>query len=259
MKQFILVVCVVFSLNGFSQIKCDMQNHYGDFIKLTKKNSTNDEYLSQDVVKVDSQYCFADYVNNNLRHIEYLIWHFCPNYSFCKDSLKKIKDSLALQSAFNAVMQEDSLFNAVMLELTTKVIDKTVPKDTITMEKLLNIAVKYFYVPKITEQGYYVGKVCSMINGIKETEQERKPFLEAFSWVSISKHYYGKEYNMQDELASAIKELYKLNLGVDEKERLLRARGAVFMQMFYNKKLRDMLLYEYENKKEYLPFVLSDM
>ena len=50
-----------------------------------------------------------------------------------------------------------------------------------------------------------------------------------------------------------------MNLGVDKEERLLRARGAVFMQMFYNQKLRDMLLYEYEHKKDYLPFVLRDV
>jgi hypothetical protein len=64
---------------------------------------------------------------------------------------------------------------------------------------------------------------------------------------------------MYDEFVNAIKELYKINLGVDKEERLLRARGAVFMYMFHNQKLRDMLLYEYENKKEHLPFVLLDI
>ena len=257
MKQFILVLGIAFSVQVFSQETCDIQRYYGDFIKITKKNNGKKDYLYREFVKVDSQYCFADYVNNNLLYVDFFT-SFCSN---CRkdDLLIHIDDSIELQSAFIAMLQEDSLFNAVMQELTAKVINKTVSKDTITMDALLNIAVKYFYVQKITEEGYYAGKVCWGINGILETEQERKPFIEAFAGVSIVTRYYDKTYNMQNELVNTIKELYNVNLGVDKEERLLRARGAVFMQMFYNQKLRDMLLYEYEHKKDYLPFVLRDV
>jgi hypothetical protein len=227
-----------------------MQSHYGDFMKVTKEKG----YVERMFVKVDSRYCFADYVNNNLKHLNFLTFYFiCPS---CNPKDLMNIDSLSLQSAFIAVLQKDSVFNAVMLELTEKVIEKTVPKDTITMNTLLNSAVKFFYVYKITEDGYYAGKVCEVLNGLAETESVRKPFVEAFALASIIEHYVDEEYNMYNELANAIKELYKINLGVDNKERLLRARGAVFMQMFYNQKLRDMLLYEYKQQKEYLPFVL---
>ena len=258
MKQLILVFSIVFSFQVFSQTTCDLQNHYGDFIKITKKSYKDIEYLNHNVVRVDSQYCFADYVNNNLRHIEYLLFCFYSNSH--NDSLKKIDDSLTLQSVFTADIQSDSLFNSVMSELTAKVINKNVPKDTITMNALMNIAVKFFYMNKISEEGYYSFKICTAINGIKETEQERKPFIEAFSFVSITKYYMSnREYDIYNDIRDVVKELYKVNMGVDEKERLLRARGAVFMQMFYNKKLRELFLYEYEQKKEYLPFVLTDI
>jgi hypothetical protein len=51
-----------------------------------------------------------------------------------------------------------------MTELVSKSIDKKTTKDTITMDKLLNIAVKYFSITKINEQGAYVGKVCVGLN-----------------------------------------------------------------------------------------------
>jgi len=256
MKKFILIVSLAGSIQAFSQTKCDIQNHYGDFIKVRKENYNGKEYLNRGFVKVDSQYCFANYINNNLHRLRFLTFSFIsPNYYYQND-LINIEDSL-LQSAFVSVLQQDTVFNAVMQELAEKVIDKTVPKDTITMNTLLNTAVKFFYVYKITEDGHYAGKVCEVANGLAETETERKPLIEAFALASIIEHYTDKEYNMYNELGHAITELYKLNLGVDKKERLLRAKGAVFMQMFYNQKLRDMLLYEYERQKEYLPFVLD--
>jgi hypothetical protein len=258
MKQFILALGVALSFQVFSQTKCDIQNHYGDFIKIMKKNSDDGkEYLTPYFIKVDSQYCFAELVNNNAEFIYFLWVGFRQNYR--PNDLIKIEDDIALQSAYIIQLQEDSVFNILMSELTAKVVDKTVPKDTITMNALLNIAVKYFYVKKISEDGYYMGKVCGGINGIKATELESKPFIEIFASSYIMKHYYGEKYNMQNELVNAIQELYNINLGIDKEERLLRAQGAVYFLMFNNQNLREMLLYEYENKKEYLPFVLKDM
>jgi hypothetical protein len=70
------------------------------------------------------------------------------------------------------------------------------------------------------------------------------------------KNYQGTEFNMYDEFVKAIKELYKVNLGDDRDEILLRAQGGMFLLMRNNKNLRKMLISEYEMKKEFLPFVL---
>ena len=53
-----------------------------------------------------------------------------------------------------------------------------------------------------------------------------------------------------------IRELYKINLGVDNNERLLRAQGALFFIIRNNGVVREMLLSEYEKRKEILPFVI---
>jgi hypothetical protein len=145
-----------------------------------------------------------------------------------------------------------------MSDLVAKTIEKSIPKDSISMDKLLNVAVKYFSILKITEDGYYAGKVCTGLNDIKKTEKVRKPQLEAFCFSSIMKYYQGTEFNMYDEFVKSIKELYKINLGVDRSERLLRAQGAMYFLMRNSENLKKMLRSEYELNKVILPFALKD-
>ena len=130
-------------------------------------------------------------------------------------------------------------------------------KDTITIDELLNIAVKYFSINQINEDGYYIGKVCGGQNILSKTETERNPSVEEFCVSSIVKHYQSQEFSMYDEFVKAIKELYKVNLGIDKNERLLRAQGAMCLLMKMNENLKDMLLKEYERNKDNLPFVLK--
>lgn len=134
--------------------------------------------------------------------------------------------------------------------------DSEMVKDTITVDGLLNIAVKYFSINQVNEDGLYVGKVCSGQNILSKTEPKRNRAVEDFCVSSIVKHYQGTEFNMYDEFVKAIKELYKVNLGIDKHERLLRAQGAMCLLMKMNENLKNMLLKEYETNKDHLPFVL---
>ncbi len=145
-----------------------------------------------------------------------------------------------------------------MNKLTEKIINKLnyIP-DIISINTLQNIAVKYFYIYNINKSGDYIGKLCGGFNGVAQTEPKRKPFVKAFCFNAIANHYQGKTYNMYNEFVKGIKELYTINLGVDKEERLLRAQGAMYMFMKNNNKLKELLLFEFENKKEYLPFILK--
>ncbi len=89
-------------------------------------------------------------------------------------------------------------------------------------------------------------------------ENERKPFIEAFCFSSILKHYQSEEFSMYDEFVKSIKELYKVNLATDKDEKLLRAQGAMFILMRNNENLKKMLMKEYEKNKEFLPFILTE-
>jgi len=66
---------------------------------------------------------------------------------------------------------------------------------------------------------------------------------------------------MYDKLVKGVKgvkEVYKINLGIDTDDRLLRAQGALYMYMRKNKALTELLLSEYKKRKEFLPFVILD-
>ena len=146
--------------------------------------------------------------------------------------------------------------NDLLRTLSEKALNPAFVPDTVSIDDVLNVAVKFFNIKGVTKDGHYAGKVCSGINGIKETLPERQPHLEAFSFSTILQNMKEEEENMHDEFVKAIHELYKLDLGVEKEDRLLRAQGVMFSLMRNNDQLRMLLLSEYEKKKEYLPFVI---
>ncbi|MDR0970240.1 MAG: hypothetical protein LBM67_06865 [Lentimicrobiaceae bacterium] len=250
------IILTLISIQGFGQKQCDIKNHYEDFISVQKYIYNEKSYLIKSVVETKKKSCFSDLVNNNLAFIDYLLTNFSSNANY--QNLLELTDSIAIRNKYFNDLKKDSLFNSVMTDLVNKTIDKKIQKDTISMDKLLNVAVKYFSIMRLTDEGHYVGKVCVGLNDIKKTESERKPFIEAFSFSSIFKHYQSEEYSMYDEFVKAIKELYKVNLGIDKDEKLLRAQGAMFLLMRNNENLKKMLKNEYEKQKDYLPFILAD-
>lgn len=258
MKKLILTIIIltIISIQGFGQKQCDIKSHYEDFISVQKSIYNEKAYLIKRVVEAQKKSCFSDLVNNNPMFIDYLLTNFSSNANY--QNLLELSDSIAIRNKYFNDLKKDSLFNSVMTDLVNKTIDKKIPKDTISMDKLLNVAVKYFSIMRLTDEGHYVGKVCVGLNDIKKTESERKPFIEAFSFSSILKHYQSEENSMYDEFIKAIKELYKVNLGIDKDEKLLRAQGAMFLLMRNNENLKKMLKNEYEKQKDYLPFVLTD-
>lgn len=258
MKKLILttIILTLITIQGYGQKQCDIKTHYEDFISVQKSIYNEKAYLTKRVTETQKKSCFSDLVNNNPMFIDYLLTNFSSNANY--QNLLDLPDSIAIRNRYFNDLKKDSLFNSVMTDLVNKTIDKTTPKDRISMDKLLNVAVKYFSIMRLTDEGHYVGKVCVGLNDIKKTESERKPFIEAFSFSSILKHYQSEEYSMYDEFVKAIKELYKVNLGIDKDEKLLRAQGAMFLLMRNNENLKKMLKNEYEKQKDHLPFVLTD-
>ena len=257
MKRLLLILSIgLITVNSFSQNNCNIEEQYQKIFKIEKQKYGEREYLVKTVNRVDSNSCFSDLVNNNGQYIDYLRTHFSDKSNY--KELMNINDTIELQNEFIKSLENDSTFNVVMNKLTEKITNKDqyIP-DTISMNELLNIAVKYFSIIRITEKGYYSGKICTGINGLKQTEKIRKPQVEAFCFTTIFNNYRGEQFNMYNEFVKGIKELYKINLGIDDDDRLLRAQGAMYMFMRSNEKLRELLISEYENKKKYLPFILE--
>jgi hypothetical protein len=256
MKIFFLILGIVITTaTSFGQQNCEIIKNYGDFIKIRKEKHLDQEFLVSDVVATKGDYCYSKALNANLDYFNYLLTNYYSMRLTYQDLLK-ITDTVVLQKTFIDSLQKDSLFNAVMTEYFATTIEKKLPKDTVSMDSLMNIAVKYFAILRLNQDGDYMGKVCTGMNLLQKSEKNKRPQLGAFCFSSIMKNYQGTEFNMYDEFVKAIKELYKVNLGDDRDEILLRAQGGMFLLMRNNKNLRKMLISEYEMKKEFLPFVL---
>lgn len=256
MKFYWILLILFIAVTSYSHPYCNIQQEYHKIFKISKHKYQEREYLLKDINKLDSSSCFADLVNNNEQYFDYLLNHFSNNSNY--DALLSMDDSVARQNLFINSLENDSLFNSVMNKLTLMITNKEqFTPDTISMDELMDIAVKYFEINQIRDDGAYIGKICAGFNGIINTEGTRKPYLEAFCFSSIIKNYKNDKYNLYKEFVNGIQELYLINLGIDLKERLFRAQGAIYLFMFNNSTLRDLLIMEYKNKKQYLPFVLD--
>lgn len=237
-----------------SPAQCDIIASYGDFITIEKANYKGRDYLTKKAINPPEGHCLSALIDSNLSYINYLITNFTDNRSY--GQLLAIDDSASLQTTYIQQLQQDTIFNGVMEQLTNGTIHKR-DKETYSTDEILNIAVKYFSIPSLQGENY-TGKICAGINDIKSTEKYRSPQLEAFCFSSIIACVRKPGNKLIQEFTSEVKELYKVNLGVDANERLLRAQGALFMAMRSNTYLRTMLKEAYELKKEQLPFVWAD-
>lgn len=254
---YTIILSIIISIQGMGQNGCDITKHYDEFISVQKSSYNGNSYLSIRVTESNKKSCISEWVNSNPAFFDYLLSNFSSNANHA--ALLDLKDSIAIRKKYFDDLKKDSLFNSIMVDLINKTINKKTPKDSITMDQLLDIAVKYFSIIRINEDGYYVGKICVGYNDIKKTEKERKPIIEAFAFSSILKHIQSEEFKIYDDFVKSIKELYKINFGIDKEERLLRAQGAMYVLMKNSDQLRKMLKSEYEKQKQYLPFILTEI
>ncbi len=252
MQSLLLLFLALIVINISSQETCNIQDDYVNIFKIEKKTNGQKEYLLKTINELDSTSCFFKIINNNEHYVSYLMNSFTSNIK--REELLELSDPIELQSHYVRLLKNDSIFNEVM---NTFVYQNGGVLDTVSLDELLNIAVKFFSIIRITEKGQYVAKVCSGINGLKKTESKRSPQVEAFCFSTIWMNYEVGESGMYAELVKGIKQLYKINLGIDESEKLLRAQGAMYMFMKNDKVLTNLMIEEFQRKKEFLPFVLE--
>ncbi len=254
-KVAFLFLLTLFGNLSQAQNRCQVKDLYGDFITTYKYEIGGQSYVSKQIIVPVKKSCLSAFVTQEKSMMDYLLTNFSNPVP--QELFAAAKDSLAIRKIYLAELKKDTLFAQVMNELQAKVIEKKMVKDTIDMDDLMNVAVKYFTIIRTSPDGGYSGKVCAGINGVKGTQTKRQAFVEAFAFSSILKHYQSKEYSMYKEFSDAMRKILPIQLGDDSNERLLRAQGALFVLMSQNEKLQKMLREEYEARKENLPFVLK--
>ncbi len=121
---------------------------------------------------------------------------------------------------------------------------------------LLKVAARFFYPAGISKSGKFRAHICVGINGLKDYEGERDLLVEAFCYQSIWTELGSPQVGIHDEFITILGEIRKLGLSSDEKTRIARAQGAAWIAMATNPKLKKLLLSNYRERQQILPFVL---
>ncbi len=251
-----LLHLVVFGLllvtgQTYAQSKDNPLQNYSDFLEILFYEST--PYIK--VKKIDATSSHAAVVNEQSSFWEFITTNYIARLDY--DALQQIKDTTVVEKQVMHHMEQDTTFNHLVRTYQAKVIDHTQPKDTVTIDNILNVAVKFFNITGINTQGHYTGRICVGIHALPKTEKKRSPYLEAFAFDAIINHLTSETYPFYDDYKESIYNVYKLNLGTNDEEQLLRTQGAIFIQMFQSPQLKQLLLDEYERKKDILPFILK--
>lgn len=257
-KLFSVLTIFLCLIGNTLQLKAQKENiftNFNNFVKVDRSVDKQQVYLSIVAKEVNEKVKGANYINQQLMAWDYLLVNYTQPMDY--DKLEQISDTIILQKTVIQQLSKDSIFNSIVKQYVHKVIDKTQSKDTVSLNSIMNIAVKFFNINKITPEGYYSAKICVGINDIKTIEPKRFPFIEAFAFDIIMENLNNETYNIYPYFVKSIERIYQLNLGIDENERLLRAQGALFIQMLQSNQLKQLLQDEYEKKKAILPFILS--
>lgn len=255
MKYLLLFSMFFLQLDLSAQDTPPVHEYYSEIFEISREKYEDREYLRREVKELGEGHPLAPIVNNNRIFLDYWLINFVDSGLYSR--LAEVEDNEELREEFLTSLKKDSSFDPLMARFSERALNPAFVPDTVSMDEVLNVAVKYFNIQGITEEGSYKGKVCSGLNGITQTLKERRPALEAFCFSAILQNLRGEEYNMYKEFVAAIKELYRQDLGVDRDERLLRAQGAMFSLMRNNTQLKKMLLADYEKRKNFLPFVIA--
>lgn len=223
--------------------------------KVEKQQYKERTFLMTSLKNVPESEPLGKVIKANRVSLRYLLSNFS---AMNHKELKAIKQPKKLQQAFISDLSQNKDFvNIIETALKPSLKPKQTIRDTVSMDQVLNIAVKYFNVLRITPKGNYALKVCAGINGIRQTEAKRQPHIEAFCFAAILKNYRNPKGLLRSEVMRVGRKLYKVKLGLKPKERLLRAQGALFFMMYNSEVLRKVLKDAYNEKKASLPFVMK--
>ncbi|MEA3446847.1 MAG: hypothetical protein U9Q98_00135, partial [Bacteroidota bacterium] len=255
-KILIFLTGTIITCSVYAQANDSIISFYNKMFTIEKNVHNERAYLFVSINDLSGNSKLVSLINNNKKHLDYLLTHF-SGYTQQQD-LYEIDNENKLHDAFIAYLKNNKKFNKIMRDFVSNTInmEKHIP-DTVTMDEMLDVAVKFFYIKDITKEGYYNAQICIGINGIKETSEVRKPQLEAFCFSVIFSNFQSEQNIVYDELVNGVTDVYNLSLGTDEDEKLLRAQGAMYMYMRHNEKLKDLLLTAYNKQKQELPFVLK--
>ena len=117
----------------------------------------------------------------------------------------------------------------------------------------MDVIVKYFEITSVDSRGNFKTRMGISEDGLVSTLDKRHPLLEVYCLHIIKAHQY-KAYQAMEKGKRVIK---KLQLGLNEADKLRRAQGVLYAIVSQDEAFRTVVLDDYDSKKESLPFVLN--
>ncbi len=252
MRLFLLLLLLPFSVPA--QEACRAEDHYDKWIAFERESHKGLTYTGRGINDSAGGYCYASLVQGRHLFFDYLLIHAtAPDFY---KRLEAVKDPAHLRTTAVQLLQQDTLFSNTLNRLIACTIAGTKPKDTLDLEDVLDVAVKFFNIDGISKAGGYKSHVCVGLNGIKETMKKRNLPLEAFCINAIMGRYQSEEEDsLRNEFTANAQAMASVSLGTDSTAQLHRAQGAVYLLMWRSELLRRTLREAYEAQKAVLPFV----
>ncbi len=258
MRKLLFVILALMFGKAQAQNPCHLKDYWQKIYVLDTSMYRQRVHYYIDVKALPESHKCAPDINSHLTELQYIRSNF-TGFKSKKEILKSIPDSVTRQRKLVDLLQKDTL----CMQTVTRWGDAwqgKYPKDTVSLNTLMDIAAHFFYLDRQLTDGSLAGHVCTGLNALNSLQTERKPLVEPFVFRTIYDNFIGKstgKYNLHDEYVKAVKEIYKIDLGKVNEHRLVLAQGAMLMYMFENEVLKSVLIEAYEKQKEHLPFVLE--
>ena len=238
----------------------EVKSKYGQFIVAIEKAGFNDRtYIDKKVVIPTEDTTLGRFVEQNLGFIELLKTNYT---TITSDEFAGIKETAVLQEKYIAALKKDELFNQYFLPFIChfynsegiEIVGFDAKKKAFSIDEVMDIIVKYFEVTSVDSRGNFKTRIGISEDGLVSTLDKRHPLLEVYC-LHIIKAYQYKAYQAMEKGKRVMK---KLQLGLNENDKLKRAQGVLYAIVSQDEAFRAVILDDYNSKKLSLPFLVNE-
>jgi hypothetical protein len=272
-RLLLLAVCVAFTflkspaIYGIDFDRKELEKEIMNRLVLKQSTHQNRNFFYIEILKeIKSAKEISDlgnqFIEDNYLYINYLSKYLNP--SFLKNRDQSIEDPDSVKNKFNEYLIENKkilnpIFELFSLFLKSKGHGLTgfvgePKKKEFTFDQMKAIAVRNILPYKMTKKGRPGIKICVAGEGYKDFP-DRNKHLEAFSFESVINGL--KQGKLDKKIEESMNVVGKLKFSTDNDTAIKRAQGAFWWFFFHDKDFEKLLLDSYNNKKDYLPFVIT--
>ena len=239
---------------------------YPLIFRLERSGTEGRYYYSLDVDTLPASHPLSAFVRDNHHFLLYIAQH--GTRPGLRDLMREHQhDWPMLRTRYFAALDQDSTFNALVLGTADRYLRvqggrllgpfPTTPVRTVSIERIMRTAVRFFYPDAITSAGIR-SHVCVGINGVQDAEDGRDLIIEAFAYSAIFRDLLRPTHQVTLDFNEAARTMNAMDLAADTTTRLTRAQGVMWALMMRSERLRRVLATESASKREYLPMILTD-